>query len=93
MKTILPKTLTAEIPRLGKTIEVRELSVGYIDRCKQNPDHATPKNTIREATDLSDEEIDRLGASEILQLAGAILRLTFPDAENGRKGKDDGGKP
>ena len=92
MQTILPKTLTVEIPRLGKAVELRELSVGYVDRCKQNPDVDTPINTILEATDLGAEEIERLGESEIVQLVDLIMGLTFPDAEESDE-RDDGGKP
>ncbi len=69
---------TAFIADVAREVVIHELTEGFIKNAQENPEIDTKRNAIKHCTDLTDDEIDMLGARVAQEIYDDILDLTHP---------------
>jgi hypothetical protein len=64
----------------GETVRCYDMTHGFRVGVESGKIEDTYANIVKDGTELSDEEIDKLRVSALSELANVILQLTYPDA-------------
>jgi hypothetical protein len=64
----------------GDVVRCYDMTHGFRVGVESGKIDDTYANIVKDGTDLSDEDIDKLRVSSLNALASEILRLTYPDA-------------
>jgi hypothetical protein len=64
----------------GETVRCYDMTHGFRVGVESGKIEDTYANIVKDGTELSDEEIDKLRVSALSELVNVILQLTYPDA-------------
>jgi hypothetical protein len=64
----------------GETVRCYDMTHGFRVGVESGKIEDTYANIVKDGTELSDEDIDKLRVSALSELANVILQLTYPDA-------------
>lgn len=77
----------------GLEFEISDMSVGFYDRIEKDPSLYNDREILKDATTLTDEQIDNLGIRTKLSIVEAILDLTDPTRHDKKEGKEEAVEP